>query len=107
MPIWRVDHLKTPLGTVDIGLIRDEANELVPHRGTRPEFSPLVDNLADTVAQARKSTQAASTDTTPVDSIPGCITSRSFSRSAPLPVLVPLGRVYKLEAQMATLLHHI
>ena len=27
VPIWRVDQLKTPLGTVDIGLIRDEANE--------------------------------------------------------------------------------
>ena len=29
------------------------------------------------------------------------------SRTAPLPALVPLARVQKLEAQMATLLHHI
>ena len=70
VPIWHVDQLKTPLGTVDIGLIRDEANEFAPHRGTRLELPPLGDNLADTVAQARTATQAASTDTTPVESIP-------------------------------------
>ena len=37
VPIWHIDQLKTLLGTVDIGLIRDEANELAPHRGPRPE----------------------------------------------------------------------
>ena len=31
--IWQVDQLKTPLDTVDIGLIRDEANELAPRKG--------------------------------------------------------------------------
>ena len=51
--------------------------------------------------------QAASTDTTLVESIPGSSTPPSSSRSAPLPALVPLARVQKLEAQMATLLHHI
>ena len=107
MPIWHVDHLKTPLGIVDIGLIRDEANELAPRRGPHPELPPLGDNLADTVAQARTATQAASTDTTPVESIPSSSTAPSSSRSAPLPTLVPLARVQKLEAQMATLLHHI
>ena len=30
VPIWHIDQLKTPQGTVDIGLIRDEANELAP-----------------------------------------------------------------------------
>ena len=30
VPILHVDQLKTPLGTVDIGLIRDEANDLAP-----------------------------------------------------------------------------
>ncbi|TMW83040.1 hypothetical protein EJD97_003165 [Solanum chilense] len=107
VPIWNVDQLKTPLGTVDIGLIRDEANELDPRRGPRPELPPLGDNLADTVAQALTATQAAYTDTTPVESIPGSSTAPSSSRSASLPVLVPLARVQKLEAQMATLLHHI
>ena len=57
VPIWRVDQLKTPLGTVDIGLIRDEANELAPRRGPRPELPPVGDNLDNTVAQARKATQ--------------------------------------------------
>ena len=30
VPIWHIDQLRTPPGTVDIGLIRDEANELAP-----------------------------------------------------------------------------
>ena len=60
-----------------------------------------------TVAQARTATQVASTDTTLVESIPGSSTALSSSRIAPLPALVPLARVQKLEAQMATLLHHI
>ena len=107
MPIWHVDHLKTPLGIVDIGLIRDEANELAPRRGPHPELPPLGDNLADMVAQARTATQTASTDTTPVESILGSSTAPSSSRSAPFSALVPLARVLKLEAQMATLVHHI
>ena len=53
VPIWHVDQLKTPKGIVDIGLIRDEANELSPRRGPCPELPPLADDLADTVAQAR------------------------------------------------------
>ena len=106
VPIWHIDQLKTPQGTVDVGLIRDEANELAPRRGPCPELPPLADDLADTVAQARAATQA-STDTTPVESIPGSSPAPSSSRTAPLPVLVPLTRVQKLEAQMATLLHHI
>ena len=98
-PIWHIDQLRTPPGTINVGLIRDEANELAPRRGPRPELPPLSDDLADTVAQARTATQA-STDTTPVESIPS-------SSTAPLPTPAPLARVQKLEAQMATLLHHI
>ncbi|TMW82757.1 hypothetical protein EJD97_005030, partial [Solanum chilense] len=92
--------------TVDIGLIRYEANELAPRRGTRPELPPLADDLADTVAQARTATQAASTDTTPVESIPGSSTSPSSSRAAPLPALVPLARaaVDNLRADIDTIL---
>ena len=52
MPIWYVNQLKTPLGTVDIGLITDEANELAPQRRPRPEFPPLGDYLDDTVVHA-------------------------------------------------------
>ena len=93
MPLWNVDQLKTPLGTVDIGLIRDEANELASCRGTHPELPPLGDKHADTVAQVRTATQAASTNTTPVESISGSSTAPSSSRSALLPALVPLARV--------------
>ena len=60
VPIWHIDQLKTPFGTVDISLIRDEANELAPRRGPHPELPSLGENLADTVAQARTATQAAS-----------------------------------------------
>ena len=42
VPIWHVHQLKTQLGTVDIGFIRDEANELAPRRGPHPELPPLV-----------------------------------------------------------------
>ncbi|TMW83440.1 hypothetical protein EJD97_001678 [Solanum chilense] len=92
VPIWHVDQLKTPQGSFDVGLIRDGANELVPRRGPCPELPPLADDLADTAAQDRMATQAASTYTTPVESIPGSITSQSSSRTAPLPALVPLAR---------------
>ncbi|XP_069143519.1 uncharacterized protein [Solanum lycopersicum] len=86
VPIWHVDKLKAPQGTVDVGLIRDEANELAPRRGPRPELPPLADDLADTVAQARTATKA-STDTTLVESIPGSSTAPSSSHTAPLPAL--------------------
>ena len=52
VPNWHIDQIKTPLGTVDIDLIRDEANELDPHRGPRPEVPPLGENLADIVEKA-------------------------------------------------------
>ena len=107
MPIWHIDQLKTPVGTYDIDLIRDEANELAPCRLPCQEFPPLRDNVADMVAQARTATHEASTDTNLVESIPGSSTTPSSSLSAPFPILVPLARVQKLEAQMATLVHHI
>ena len=84
------------MGTVDVGLIRDKADELDPHGGPHQELPPLADNLADMVAQARTATQAASTDTTPVESIPGSSTALSSSQTSPLPVLVQLSRVQKI-----------
>ena len=93
VPIWHIDQLKTPWGTVDIGIIRDEANELDLRRGPHPEFPPLGENLADTVAQARTTTQEASTNITLVESIPGSSTAPSSSCSALFTALVPLARV--------------
>ncbi|TMW83434.1 hypothetical protein EJD97_001684 [Solanum chilense] len=106
VPIWNVAQLKTLQGTVDVDLIRDEDNELAPRRGPLPELPPLADDRANTVAQARTATQA-STDTTPIESIPDSSTAPSFSRTAPLHSVVPLARVQKLEEQMVTLMHHI
>ena len=107
MPIWHVDQLKIPQGTANVGLIKDRSNELAPRRGPCPELSPLADDLADTVAQAHTATPVASSDTTPVESIPGSRTALSSSRTAPILALVPLSRVQKLETQMAKLLHRI
>ena len=109
VPILFIDHLKTPQGTVDIGLIRDEANELAPRRGPLPEVPPLGENLGDTVAHAGTATQATSITivTTPVESVPGSSTTPRSSCSAPSPALVLLARFQQLEAQIATLLHHI
>ena len=42
MPIRHVDQLKTPQGTVDIGLIRNEVNEVAPCRGPRPKLPHLL-----------------------------------------------------------------
>ena len=48
-----IDQLKTPLGTIDIGLIRDEANDLALRTGPRPKLPPLGENQVDTVAHDR------------------------------------------------------
>ena len=107
--IWHIDQLKSPLGSIDIVIIRDEANDLYPRRRPRQELPLLSENMADTLAHARTATQATSetTDTTLVESIPGSSTAPSSSRTTSLPALDPLARVQKLEAQMVTLLHHI
>ena len=52
----RIDQIKTPSGTVDIGLIRDEANELSSHRGPRLEVPTLAENLEDTVEESQAAT---------------------------------------------------
>ena len=72
-------------------------------------MQPLGENLAATVEQdqAANPTTSEPTDTTPVESIPGGSTAPSSSRSTPYATQVLIARVQKLEAQMATLLHHI
>ena len=94
MPVWHIDVIKTPPDTLDIGLIRDEANELAPHEGPSPEVHPLRENLASMVdpAQAANPATSKNTDTTPVESIQGCSTSPSSSHSTPSTTLVPLAR---------------
>ena len=59
VPIWHIDQLKTPLRNIDIGLIRDEANELAPRKGPHRELPHLCEYLADRVAHAQTATQDA------------------------------------------------
>ena len=51
VPICHIHVINTPSGAVDIGLIRDEANELDHHRQPRLEVNPLGENLAAMVDQ--------------------------------------------------------
>ena len=91
---------------MDVVFIRDNANELAPRKGPHLELPPHANDLANTVDKAYTATQA-SIDTTPIELIPGSSTAPSSFRTAPLPALILLARVQKLEAQMATLLHYI
>ncbi|TMW98359.1 hypothetical protein EJD97_004146 [Solanum chilense] len=102
VPVWRIDVLKTPFVTVDIGLIRAPR---VPH----PEVQPLGENLVAPLEQdqAAKPTTSETTDTTSVESISGGSTTLISFRLAPSATLVPLSRVKKLKDQMDTLLYHI
>ena len=42
--IWTYERQCRQAGTVDIGLIKDEANVAAPHRGSRIKFPPLTEN---------------------------------------------------------------
>uniref|UniRef100_M1DI10 Integrase core domain containing protein n=1 Tax=Solanum tuberosum TaxID=4113 RepID=M1DI10_SOLTU len=97
--------------TLDIGLIRDEANVAAPRREPQVKVPPLGTDLADTVGQAQGVDPIIPdhTDTIPASSSQAASRAPSSSRSTPLlgVVVVPLARVHKLEDQMATLLHHM
>lgn len=69
VPIWHIDVLCTPTGTVDIGLIRDEDYEAGPWKGPKVEVQPLDENLEDMVDQAQGADHATlePTDTAPVE----------------------------------------
>ena len=95
VPIWHIDQIKSPSSSIDIGLIRDEANELAPHRGPHPKVPLLGENLADTVEQAEAPIQVTSepSDTTPVESISDGSTTPISSCSTPSATLVSLAMV--------------
>uniref|UniRef100_M1DH45 Integrase core domain containing protein n=1 Tax=Solanum tuberosum TaxID=4113 RepID=M1DH45_SOLTU len=99
------------LGTLDRGLIQDEANVGAPRIEPQVEVPPLGADLADTVGQAQGVDLIIPdhTDTIPTSFSQAASRAPSSSRSTPPlgVVVVPLARVQKLEAQMATLLHHI
>ena len=109
MLVWHIDVIKIPLGTMDIVLILDEANELTPHRGPHLQVQPLYETLAATIEQAQSANISTTdhTDTTPVEPILGASTTLSSSHSTLSSTLVLLARVQNLGVQMATLLHQI
>lgn len=49
VPIWHYDRLCKPTSTLDIGIIKDEANVVALQRGLKIELAPLSENLADTM----------------------------------------------------------
>ena len=67
---------------MDIGLIRDEANEAAQNRGLRIDVQPLGENLVDMVAQSQGADHAASepTDTIPIKYAPGTNEASSAHR---------------------------
>uniref|UniRef100_M1DGJ1 Integrase core domain containing protein n=1 Tax=Solanum tuberosum TaxID=4113 RepID=M1DGJ1_SOLTU len=109
--ICHCDRLIHPTRALDIGLIRDEANVAAPHREPQVEVPPLGVDLADTVGQAQGGDPSLPdhTETVPASSSQAASMAPSSSRSTPQlgPTVVLLAIVHKLEAHMATLLHHI
>ena len=73
VPIWHRDTLLTPVGTVDIGLIRDEANVAATRRGPRVELHPVSENSAATIelAQGADPSTSEPSDTIPDESTHG------------------------------------
>ncbi|KAG5599608.1 hypothetical protein H5410_030978 [Solanum commersonii] len=109
--IWHFDKLIHPTGALDIGLIRDEANMVPPRKEPQVEVPPLGADLADTVGKAQGGDPSIPdhNNTVPTSFFQATSMAPSSSRSIPQlgAVVVPLARLQKLEAQMATLLHHI
>ncbi|KAG5585447.1 hypothetical protein H5410_045881 [Solanum commersonii] len=109
--IWHCDRLIHPTGALDIGLIRDEENVAAPRREPQIEVPPLGADLADMVGKVHGSDPIIldHSDTVPASSSQNASIALSSSRfTLHLGAIVfLLARVQKLEAQMATLLHHI
>ena len=72
-------------------------------------MQPLGENLVESVEQAQAANPITSkpSDTTPLESIKGGSTALSSSYLTPSATLVHIHSVQKLEAQKASLMHHI
>uniref|UniRef100_M1DVK8 Integrase core domain containing protein n=1 Tax=Solanum tuberosum TaxID=4113 RepID=M1DVK8_SOLTU len=105
-----VTNLIHAMGTLDIGLIRDEANVAAPCRGPQIDV-PLGTDLVDAVEQMQGDEPAAPfhTDDASTSFSQAASQAPSSSRATPSSraSVVPLARVQKLEAQMSTLFHHV
>uniref|UniRef100_M1DHZ2 Integrase core domain containing protein n=1 Tax=Solanum tuberosum TaxID=4113 RepID=M1DHZ2_SOLTU len=98
------------MGTLDVGLIWDEANVAAPRRGPRIDVT-LGTDLVDVVEQMQGDEPAppAHTNDAPVSSSQAASQAPNSSKATPPSGanVIPLVRVHQLEAQMATVLHHI
>ncbi|KAG5606067.1 hypothetical protein H5410_027559 [Solanum commersonii] len=66
LPIWHCGKLIWPTGTLDIGLIRDEANVAVPHRELPVDVPPIGADLVDVVKQMQDDDPASPAHTVDV-----------------------------------------
>uniref|UniRef100_M1DLY7 Integrase core domain containing protein n=1 Tax=Solanum tuberosum TaxID=4113 RepID=M1DLY7_SOLTU len=84
VPIWHCDRLIHPTGTLDVDLIRDEANVAAPHRGPQIDV-PLGTGLVDVVEQMQGDEPAppAHTDDAPTFSSQASSQAPSSSRATP------------------------
>ncbi|KAG5585173.1 hypothetical protein H5410_045607 [Solanum commersonii] len=110
VPIWHYDKLVHAIGTLDIGLIQDDANVTALRRGSRVDV-PMGEDVIHTVGQMQGDVTPtiAPPDEHPTSSSQTASHAPSSSRATALfeTTMIPLARVQKFEAQMATLLHHI
>ncbi|KAG5632238.1 hypothetical protein H5410_003955 [Solanum commersonii] len=95
VPIWHCDKLIHPTGTLDISLIRDEANVAAPCREPQVKVPSLGVDLADTVGQAQGGSPIIPdhSDTIPASYSQAASMARSSSRSTPQlgATVVPIG----------------
>uniref|UniRef100_M1DWS1 Integrase core domain containing protein n=1 Tax=Solanum tuberosum TaxID=4113 RepID=M1DWS1_SOLTU len=111
VPFWHCDSLLKATKTLDISLILDEANVAAPCREPQVEVPPLGADLVEDVElmQGEEPTPQATTEDAPAS--PSLAASQAPSSSTTTPssgsIVVPLARVQKLEAQMATLMEHV
>uniref|UniRef100_M1DUM3 Integrase core domain containing protein n=1 Tax=Solanum tuberosum TaxID=4113 RepID=M1DUM3_SOLTU len=99
VPIWHCDKLIRATRTLDIDLIRDEANVVAPRREPQVEVPPLGVDLVDDVEQIQDDDLAppAHTDDTPASPYQAASRAPSSSRVTPPSgaSVVPLARVQK------------
>ncbi|WMV41193.1 hypothetical protein MTR67_034578 [Solanum verrucosum] len=94
VPVWHCDKLIQATKTLDIGLIRDEANVAVPHRESQVEVPPLGEDLVADVEkmQGQEPVPPATTEDAPTSHSPTASQAPCSSRAIPSSgsVVVPL-----------------
>uniref|UniRef100_M1DYZ9 Integrase core domain containing protein n=1 Tax=Solanum tuberosum TaxID=4113 RepID=M1DYZ9_SOLTU len=81
VPIWHCDKLIRPTGTLDIGLIRDEANVAAPRKEPHVDVLPMGADLVDVVEQMQGDDPAPLAHTNDVPASSSQAASRAPSSS--------------------------